>query len=119
MSCLKYDKLFKKAYTAINDSVLAESSFVSADVDIIYHSKITRLDEDFILTELNNALPKERLAKVSIYGVHRDDFNFEINGKNVGLFFSRGICRIISYFFQLSECDVPKADFRFTHFIIT
>ena len=46
-------KLFKK-YSAINDGVLAESSFVSADVDIIYHSKITRLDEDFILTELNN-----------------------------------------------------------------
>ena len=99
---------YLKAIQQLMMVFLAESSFVSADVDIIYHSKITRLDEDFILTELNNALPKERLAKVSIYGVHRDDFNFEINGKNVGLFFSRGICRIISYYFQLSEAMYLK-----------
>ena len=78
-------------------------------MDIIYKSKVEiQSDESMILNQLNQYLSKEKLAKVSIYGVHRDDFTFDINGKNVAVFFSRGICRIIAYFFQLSESQYLK-----------
>ena len=43
------------------------------------------------------------MIRVSNLGPHRDDFYFCINGRNVKEFYSRGICRILAYFFQLSQ----------------
>ena len=46
---------------------LAEASFLAADVDIIYKSKVEiQSDESMILNQLNQYLSKEKLAK----GVH-------------------------------------------------
>ena len=39
-------------------------------------------------------------------GPHRDDFSFFINKRNIKTFYSRGICRVMAYFFQLSQSYV-------------
>ena len=55
---------------------------------------------------LDKLLYKERVTKVSAFGPHRDDYVFMIGDRDINLFFSRGMCRIIGYFFQLSMVDI-------------
>lgn len=79
-------------------------NFIEGDVSIEYTSHALKYkDEDELLLAMNQNLSKELMIKCTNFGPHRDDFNFLINGKNVRSYFSRGVCRILSYFFQLSQ----------------
>ena len=61
-----------------------------------------------IVDFLNRQLPKERLSRAALYGPHRDDFMFTTDGRLIKEFYSRGVCRTISYFFQLSQAQITK-----------
>ena len=83
---------------------LKGSPYIDGDVDIVFNSKVQfGASEDEIFKELSKSLSREKIVKSSIFGIHRDDYTFSINDRNVKLFYSRGICRIVSYFFQLAE----------------
>ncbi len=70
---------------------------------------LERMDGDEILNYLNQNLAKEKMVRYSVVGPHRDDFNFTINGRNIKQFYSRGICRVLAYFFYLSQaCFIEK-----------
>jgi DNA replication and repair protein RecF len=80
-------------------------NFIQGHVSIEYISHaLTYKDDDELLVAMNQNLSKELIIKCTNFGPHRDDFNFLINGKNVRSYFSRGVCRILAYFFQLSQC---------------
>ncbi len=86
---------------------LQKINIIDKDFSIEYHSETIDYDtEHDILAELNKRLYKERVTKVSTFGPHRDDYVFQIDNRDINLFFSRGICRIIGYFFQLSMVDI-------------
>ena len=86
---------------------LQQVKIIDKDFSIEYQSETIEYEsENDILTELNKRLYKERVTKVSTFGPHRDDYVFQIDGRDINLFFSRGICRIIGYFFQLSMVDI-------------
>jgi DNA replication and repair protein RecF len=57
---------------------------------------------------LQSQLPREKVARCSLVGPHRDDYFFYTNGAGIKLFCSRGVCRIIAYYFQLSQSIVLK-----------
>ena len=81
--------------------------FINGRLSIQYVSNTIQCkDEDDLLEMLNANLTKERMIKVCNLGPHRDDFEFLINGKNIRSYFSRGVCRMVAYFFQLSQAMV-------------
>lgn len=79
-------------------------NFIEGQVSIEYISHTLKYkDEEELLVAINQNLSKELIIKCTNFGPHRDDFNFLINGKNIRSYFSRGVCRILAYFFQLSQ----------------
>ncbi len=79
-------------------------NIADGDFKINYVSRLIDLNtSDEILLALNQNLAKEKLIRSSNLGPHRDDFYFSINGKNVREFYSRGICRVLAYFYYLSQ----------------
>ena len=59
-----------------------------------------------IIDTLREALPKERVLKASILGPHREDYEFLIDGKLCKNFYSRGVCRIVSYLFYIAKAMI-------------
>ncbi len=81
-----------------------ELKFVQGHFSIKYHSKILCVvDEGHVLHVLNQNLSKEKMIRLSNIGPHRDDYFFYIDDKNIKSFYSRGVCRILAYLFQLSQ----------------
>ena len=65
-------------------------------------------DDDALLNALNENLTKELLIKCSNLGPHRDDYQFRIGGRDLKSYFSRGICRTVAFFFQISQASLIK-----------
>jgi DNA replication and repair protein RecF len=84
--------------------VLRMFTFPIKDVSIQYQSRFADLNSaDEIKVFLSTRIEKERMAQHCLYGPHRDDYLFIANDRIMKEFYSRGVCRIISYFFQLSQ----------------
>jgi DNA replication and repair protein RecF len=84
-----------------------ELNFVRGIFNIRYVSSLVQYDSpDDILGVLNKNLTKEKMMRVTNVGPHRDDFYFCINQRNVKDYYSRGICRVLAYFFQLSQAYI-------------
>ncbi|MEK9727759.1 MAG: DNA replication and repair protein RecF [Candidatus Margulisiibacteriota bacterium] len=78
--------------------------FPLQSLEIKYQSKTQFLTQaDQVLDFLNENLSKESLSRMSLYGPHRDDFIFIGNERVIKEFYSRGVCRTVAYFFQLSQ----------------
>ena len=78
-------------------------SVIDGDLSVLYQPTIElNMSELEIKAVLDQRLEKERQVKCSLIGPHRDDIEFLIDGKCCRDYFSRGVCRIVSYLFQLS-----------------
>lgn len=65
-----------------------------------YTSDFNNVQEDFLKTIAANK-HKELNAKASLYGPHRDDFQFLLNGQDALVFASKGIGRLLSILTKL------------------
>lgn len=84
-----------------------ELDVVNGHFTIQYVSRMAEYsDSDHILRVLDQNLAKEKMIRMTNLGPHRDDFSFFINKRNIKTFYSRGICRVMAYFFQLSQAYV-------------
>ena len=84
-----------------------ELDVVNGHFTIQYVSRMAEYsDSDHILRVLDQNLAKEKMIRMTNLGPHRDDFSFFINKRNIKTFYSRGICRVMAYFFQLSQSYV-------------
>lgn len=72
------------------------------EFDFVYHESV--LSEE----RLEKYLPKEIAASVSLIGPHRDDFVFELNGKSLSHFGSRGEQRTAVLQLKMSELEFIK-----------
>jgi DNA replication and repair protein RecF len=76
---------------------------VTGSLDLMYYSVTNEWgSEQALLDRMHQELDKEIIRKRTSFGVHRDDYTFFINEKPIKDFYSRGVCRCVAYFFQLS-----------------
>ena len=96
--------------------VLADISSGEEELSLSYKSDIadgTKLTDrlavrdEYVRIFTENS-EKERLAGVSLYGVHRDDLEIFINGKSARLFASQGQQRSIVLALKLAEGEVTR-----------
>ncbi len=76
----------------------------NCDIDIFDENKI----REQMLKKYKNNYKKEILNGMTLYGPHRDDFEFLIGDENLKLFGSQGQQRLSIICFKLSEIDIFK-----------
>ena len=64
--------------------------------------------KNYLFKKLENGIEKEKLAGFSLYGPHRDDIEFFINGREVKLFGSQGQQRTVVLGIKLSQIEIAK-----------
>lgn len=95
-------------------SLMKEISDGREDISISYISDIEGDTEDYASVfeeykrRLTENLEREKIVGVSLYGVHRDDIEVNINGKSARRFASQGQQRSIVLSLKLSEGEVNK-----------
>lgn len=67
-------------------------------------------NEEEYYSLLTNNREKEIRAATTLYGVHRDDINITLNGKNADVFASQGQQRSIALAMKLGEGEISKAE---------
>jgi DNA replication and repair protein RecF len=86
---------------------LASLSIPVNQVNIRYYSKLQpQKSASDVLLYLNDQMARERLIRSATVGPHRDDYEFFCKDRSLKLFYSRGMGRVIAYFFQLSQARV-------------
>jgi len=90
-------------------------SFNVLDFNIKYISKRIQWDEndcyiDCLQKQWNEDLEKEYCIGYTLSGPHRDDFEIDVNGKSLFLYYSRGINRIISILFNMAIIALKEPD---------
>ncbi len=106
----------KKFIDKINDSINSIYKNITEDdgLKVIYETNISldNFEEENIKSTLNNKLKnnyqKEVNYGMTLYGPHRDDFSFYLNGNNLKNFGSQGQQKIAVLSFKLSEIDIFK-----------
>jgi DNA replication and repair protein RecF len=80
------------------------------EIEIIYKNSIVSFEnfEKEYMENLKNGLSKDLEFKYTRYGIHRDDFQILINGKDSKIYASQGQMRTISIALILSEIDIIK-----------
>ena len=79
---------------------------INIDIDEFDPEKIKK---EF-LKKLNNNLKKEMMQGMTLYGPHRDDFSFYLEGKNLKYYGSQGQDRIAIISFKLAEVELFKEE---------
>ncbi len=82
-----------------------EFEYISSGVDVIEDEKDVR---EKLYLKLEENSEKEKSAKLSLYGPHRDDIEFFINGRNVKNYGSQGQQRTVILGLKLSEIEIIK-----------
>lgn len=87
-------------------------------VEISYRPEINlqdfdKIDDKKYMTELyykafTDNLERESVYKTTLYGVHRDDFDIELNGKNARIYCSQGQIRSLTLLLKLAEGEISK-----------
>lgn len=90
-------------------------SFEVLDLNIKYVPKRIQWDEndcyiDCLQKQWNEDLEKEYCIGYTLSGPHRDDFEIDVNGKSLFLYYSRGINRIISILFNMAIIALKEPD---------
>ena len=104
--------------TAAINATLAgviEKSLKSEEIDFVYRNSS---DDAVYEAEIRNTLiektskgiEKEIASGISLYGPHRDDIEFFINGKEVKLFGSQGQQRTVVLGMKLSQIEIVKSE---------
>ena len=111
---------YSKKLSASLKNIIKEISFGKEEAKIYYKSDIvsekTRFDEVKIEYErlLKENEKRERAAKMSLIGIHRDDLIFTINNNDSKQFASQGQQRSLALALKLSEGEIianEKGDF--------
>lgn len=108
--------------------IMYRKSYISALVPVIkaFHGKITNGEvidinykcvcgdaeeneiKDILLKKTKENIVKEKCAGMSLYGPHRDDIEFFINGKEAAKFASQGQQRTIALGLKLSQIEIVR-----------
>ncbi len=75
------------------------------DRDDIYDIK--RMTELYYSAFTENS-ERESIYKTTLYGIHRDDFDIELNGKNARIYCSQGQIRSLALLLKLAEGEISK-----------
>lgn len=82
------------------------------ELEIMYQSAFSEDDEndifDLMLKKTTDNIKKEKAAGVSLYGPHRDDLLFFIEGKDASKFASQGQQRTVALGLKLSQMEIIK-----------
>jgi len=85
------------------------------DIDIVYRPNIQTDrfdDEEYIknlfVQKLFQCSEQEKNAKMSLFGIHKDDFEIFINGENIKLFGSQGQQRTAVLTLKMSQIELIK-----------
>ena len=83
------------------------------ELDFLYKTSSDDADNEtdirnILLEKTRKGIEKEKAAGVSLYGPHRDDMEFFINGKDVKLFGSQGQQRTVVLGMKLSQIEIAK-----------
>lgn len=82
------------------------------ELEIMYQSAFSEDDEneifDLMLKKTTDNINKEKAAGVSLYGPHRDDLLFFIEGKDASKFASQGQQRTVALGLKLSQMEIIK-----------
>ena len=70
---------------------------------MIYTSNVSNLDNDMFKNKLKSNLSREIQYKMTFIGPNRDDFYFDLNGKNLSLYGSQGQIRSAVLALKLAE----------------
>ena len=70
---------------------------------MIYTSNVSNLDNDMFKDKLKSNLLREIQYKITFIGPNRDDFYFDLNGKNLSLYGSNGQIRSAVLALKLAE----------------
>lgn len=70
---------------------------------MIYTSNVSNLDNDMFKNKLKSNLSREIQYKMTFIGPNRDDFYFDLNGKNLSLYGSNGQIRSAVLALKLAE----------------
>ena len=70
---------------------------------MIYTSNVSNLDNDTFKDKLKSNLSREIQYKITFIGPNRDDFYFDLNGKNLSLYGSNGQIRSAVLALKLAE----------------
>ena len=70
---------------------------------MIYTSNVSNLDNDMFKDKLKSNLSREIQYKITFIGPNRDDFYFDLNGKNLSLYGSNGQIRSAVLALKLAE----------------
>ena len=70
---------------------------------MIYTSNVSNLDKDMFKDKLKSNLSREIQYKITFIGPNRDDFYFDLNGKNLSLYGSNGQLRSAVLALKLAE----------------
>lgn len=73
---------------------------------LIYDSNIDNLDSKMFIDKLKNNLLKDIQYKMTFIGPNRDDFYFELDGKNLSLYGSQGQIRSAVLSLKLAEVNL-------------
>ena len=70
---------------------------------LIYNSNVDNLDKDMFKDKLRSNLNRELQYKMTLIGPNRDDFYFDLSGKNLSLYGSQGQIRSAILALKLAE----------------
>ena len=101
---VKERQFFIRQLSSILYGYFKHLSPVDGDLEINYMTTIDpNLNEKQVGQFLDQALSKDRDYRYARFGPQRDDIEFLIDSKRCRDYYSRGISRIVAYFFQLSQ----------------
>lgn len=83
------------------------------EIDVFYKTAETDISDEksiksFLLSKMKKNIEKEKDAGFSLYGPHKDDVEFFINGKDVKMFGSQGQQRTVVLGIMLSRIELEK-----------
>ena len=73
---------------------------------VVYNSNISNLDKNMFIEKLKNNFNREIQYKMTFIGPNRDDFYFELDGKNLSIYGSQGQIRSAVIALKLAEVNL-------------
>lgn len=100
---------YRKKYVDLVNKYLGDIFYSITGYDglkLLYVSNFFDYDESSFIDKLNNSLSRDIQYKMTFIGPNRDDFYFELDGKNLSLYGSQGQLRSAVLSLKLSEVNL-------------
>ncbi len=111
---------FTDRISSLVDSYFCDMMSDSERVEMIYRGSAGLQKEDYLNTELvkqkyaellSNSYDREISAGATLWGIHKDDVEIKLNGKNARNFASQGQQRSLALAMKLAEGEICKEEF--------